>query len=199
MSQTNYSQIDSWAADAQSGDKQAAALLVKSFMPLVLSLSGKALDFEDCRQDLSLAFLEGIYRYAPEKGGFTSFIKRHLHLTFLMRQDGKHRQFTGVSILPSLSFDDETTEGLSLKETIADSAAGPQDYLDMHHKQATYQKMKQGIATLTDKQRMVLHLNVIDGEPLAAIARELHCTPQAVARVRNRALKKLKNMVEQSP
>ena len=96
MEDQNYELINTWAAEAQKGDKRAAELLLQSFRPLILKMAGSCLEegsFEDAYQNGTAAFLEAVRRYDPEINHlFPGYIRSCLDFYF---RNGVRAALTG--------------------------------------------------------------------------------------------------------
>ena len=116
MEGQNYELINTWAAEAQKGDKRAAELLLQSFRPLILKMAGRCFGdsgFEDAYQDGTAAFLEAVRRYDPEKNHlFPGYIRKCLDFYFRKRQEGRFdKSVSAVVSLDAPAAEDGTTLG----------------------------------------------------------------------------------------
>lgn len=187
----DYAEIDRLAENAKAGDKHSRELLTGVFRPLVLSLKVRfpmALR-EDGEQMLWLAFLEGIARFDKSRyKSFAVFIKQHLKFT-LRRAYEKNR--LSCSVVGEVSFDAPVGEGLSLAETLAMDAPGPEDRLVALEGQKSRKAMLQSaLKGLSESQREILARRCA-GMGFGQIAKERGVSRQAVEACYRRAVKKL--------
>lgn len=163
-----YAQTTRLAEAAQAGDRWAREALAIAFRPLVCRLAARfpPKDQEDVIQDLWIAFYTALPRYDPARyPSFAAFIKGYLAMTVRQMQDGRHRQYTGVSVTSARSLDAPVDDGsLLLGEMIGKAPDNPG---------MAYDALVQAIRTLPAGKRRALAAYLVEGGDMARAAARL--------------------------
>lgn len=168
---------------AQNGDKEAMQELVDRFTPL-MKKEAKRLAYEDAYEDIRLFFIEMIDSIKLEN------IK--------LKEDGGIISYINVSIVNF--YNKETIKSDRRKKEIVVSALSTEQEYYVESKLSKEDKinifMELNVEKkLTSKEYRIIYLIFIEGYSAAEIARDTKRTRQAVNQLKNRALKKIKNMM----
>ncbi len=197
MEDQNYELINTWAAEAQKGDKRAAELLLQSFRPLILKMAGSCLEegsFEDAYQDGTAAFLEAVRRYDPEINHlFPGYIRSCLDFYFRKRREGRF----GRSVSPAVSLDSPAAEdGSSLGQLVPDPIQPIQAYHEERERKRRLEKLAWALGQLPGGQRRAIIAYYLEGQSQKDIAVECQLSTSAVKMRIHRGLRRLKAIME---
>lgn len=198
MENKNYELINTWAAEAQKGDKRAMELLLQSFRPLILKMAGSCREdggFEDAYQDGTAAFLEAVRRYNSERNHlFPGYIRNYLDFYFRKRREGRFDQ----SVPTAVSLDAPAAEdGSPLSNLVPDPAQPIQAYHEDRDQKARLKKLDQALEQLPEDQRRAITDYYLKGKTQKAIAADSQLTASAVKMRIHRGLLRLRRLMEE--
>lgn len=174
---------------AKKGDKESMAQLIQNMHPLIYSAIrryGKDSDKEDLYQEACIILIESVYSYEPERGvAFLTYIKKRIYYGIFNRT---RNNTCYVSINQPLE-DGETN---TLEDIIEDpNAQVEQKIIDNEEKD----RLMSAISHLSPKQRQVIELHYMSGMTLKDIAKARGVHYKGVLRLKDRALKKLAEII----
>lgn len=168
--------------NAQSGDQKAMEQLIQKFSGLLYSYA-KKLNYEDALSDMTLQFIELVYRINIEKisiqneGAIINYICRAMKNEFY--QILVKRVIPANTEKPMSSLTDEQVSALETRMT------APEDH-------SLGFALLVSDSSLTDYQRIVLWGIFYYGYSVSEVASRTKTSRQAVNQAKNRALKGLK-------
>ena len=198
MEGQNYELINTWAAEAQKGDKRAAELLLQSFRPLILKMAGRCFGdsgFEDAYQDGTAAFLESVRRYDPEKNHlFPGYIRKCLDFYFRKRQEGRFdKSVSAVVSLDAPAAEDGTTLG----QLVPDPNQPIQACHEENDRKSRLEKLDWALKQLPGDQRRAITDYYLGGQSQKAIAADCQLSASAVKMRIHRGLRRLRVLMEE--
>lgn len=168
---------------AQNGDKEAMQELVDRFTPLMRKRANK-LGYEDAYEDIRLFFIELIYSMKLEKirlkedGGITSYINVSVN-NFYNKETAKSDKWKKEIVVSALPAE---------QEYYVEKKLSKEDKINIFMELNMEEK-------LAPNEYKIIYLIYIEGYSVAEIARDTNKTRQAVNQLKNRVLKKIKDMM----
>ncbi|MDI6603745.1 MAG: sigma-70 family RNA polymerase sigma factor [Thermoanaerobacteraceae bacterium] len=174
--------------NAKKGDKESVEEIIKRFNPLLISLANKFPydDFNDMLQDGRVRIMECIKEFDPKKGkDFLGYL--NVQLRFFYRNKARCR-INALSLNEKSTDDCDTeiidlikNEGLSIEETIINNILKSE--------------LKIAFGKLTEKQKKIILLHYFERISMADIAKEMGLHYQSIVKLKNRAIKKLREII----
>lgn len=183
-------ELEMLVMQSQQGDERAFCEVYQRFMGLVYKMARQQHVrpiYEEAVCAGQLALVEAIREYSLEQGvSFSAFAYQKVKFAVwnLFKKERRRWQM-------ELSLSTETGEESTLADFISDSY----DFTAAVESGQIFEVVCRKIELLPEKQRRVLKLLFMEGKNLTQAANGLGVSVQAVASLRNRALKRLKEMM----
>lgn len=180
--------IEKLVMQSKEGDIKAKEELITRLKPLICSkfrLAKKELDREDIYQEACLCILECIENYDSEKKiPFLAYVKKAVtYRIWALNKSSKSE----------LSLEGMLYEGITLGDTI-NSPDTP--FEEVAEQKEEVNNLRICLGRLSKKQSKVLRKHFFEGKMLKDIALEQGVHPLGVLRLKNRAIRKLKESLE---
>ena len=165
---------------AQKGDNEAMLILLNQFDPLLNKYAKKlALDYEDAKQEVTLAFIELIQNWKlsslkdHSNGVIVAYIARSVYHSYIY-----------ISQKSKLSIVETSMADIALSQEHMEKYAAIDNYTTLYIEE---------IATvLSKKEALVFLLHYLQDIPIELIAKFLGISRQAANKTKNKAIEKLK-------
>lgn len=187
MAVMNISKTDrELIADVRCGDKQAEAMLIKKYIPLVRNRAsyffGPALEQDDLMQEGLIGLLKAIHSFDIKKEScFASYAQRCVtgRLMNAVRRSlsGKHKPLSNYLPLPDITAD------------LSDTAGDPAAYLIKAEEAEELRCKIETLLSLFEQDALKMYLS---GHSYQHISMRLNCSTKAVDNALQRARRKLK-------
>ena len=164
---------------AQNSDSEAMMILLNQFEPILNKYAKKlALDYEDAKQEMLLAFIEVIKKWKlsllsdSSNRTIIAYIAKSIHTSYIRISQKTKLAFVEIPLDSSESKQEHQTE-----HTILDS-------YDLYRDEI--------MALLSEREYLVFRLYYLQDISIESIAKMLNVSRQAVNKVKNKATEKLK-------
>lgn len=185
-------ELDQLVARSQQGDEAAFGELYQRFDRLIYKMARQEHVrpiYEEAVCAGKLALVEAVRDYSPLQGTpFSAYVYQKVKFA-VWNLFKKERRRWQMELSLSTAIGDVGT--------LADFIPDSHDFTDEVEKQQAVETVVQQIEKLPEKQRRILKILFIEGKNLTQAAKLLGVSVQAVASLRNRALKKLKENMKQ--
>ncbi|WDC84182.1 sigma-70 family RNA polymerase sigma factor [Caloramator sp. mosi_1] len=139
--------------------------------------------FEDAYQEAVLAIIKVLKGYDEKKGDFNAYIK--CAVIYSVKAFSK-------KIRENISLDEELEDGGSLYDLIPDDTCLEEEYV----KDEDIKKLYRALECLNKKQREIIEEYYFNGKSMVEIAKDKRCHYNSVVRLKERALKRLKDNMQ---
>ncbi len=174
---------------AKNGDRGSMAQLIQKMQPLIYSAIrryGRDGDREDLYQEACVILIESVYNYEPDRGvPFLHYIKSRIYYGIFNRTKNNIHH---ISIHQPL----EDGEADTLEDIIEDPKAQLEQKVI---EQDEIDRLRSALDHLSPKQRQVIELHYFAGMTLKDIAKARGVHYKGVLRLKERALKKLAQII----
>ena len=160
----NYMNLEKLALKARGGDKKSLEALIVYFKPYIVkqarSTYVKGYEIEDLIQIGYISLIKAINMYKPLNKNFNYYalasIKRNFY--YLIRQESRHNA--------EYSMEFQTSEGLTLADSIEDNFNLEEDYL----KKETYKNLRKALNLLNKEELRMVKWVYFDRKSLKSYA-----------------------------
>ncbi|QQY79155.1 RNA polymerase sporulation-specific sigma factor [Keratinibaculum paraultunense] len=183
-----YKEIERLLSLSKKNDKNAKEKLILKLEPLIISSIKRyyynPYMYEDLLQEGYEIVLNAIEEYNPNKGcHFLGFVKLKLKYHYL----NKHKEKQTSSLNQPVKDGD-----MELIDLIEDEGFSPLDNIIQKEK---INKLKEGIKSLTPRQREVIIAYYIEGMSIKDIGKKLGIAYRTVVNIKTNAIDVLKNII----
>lgn len=185
-----YQAINQEVFRAKVGSEKDMLRILDRFHPLILSTMEKYCpaigEREDLIQEGRIGVMEGVRDFDPERGiPFPGYLKSKLKYLYL--EEGRKRMGEAP-----LSLDHPDEDGFALSETVADDMVLEELFIDREN----FRELREGMETLTDRQRFVIEAYYLNNLHVSEIAGFLGVSTSTVYNTKRRGLEKLRKFLE---